>query len=177
MYHSAGEPMEKKKIPVLLLFTAAGVIFALASQSLTYVGSKACGLCHKTKSQGRQLPLWEESGHARAYVALSGENALRIAEDAVRNPSCLSCHAPLLAKDRTVGEEGVTCEVCHGPGSVYKSIRFMNDPQEAAKNGLILFNNAEAVESLCLRCHATAHGIPFAFEAAWEKIRHNRPGR
>jgi hypothetical protein len=169
--------MKKKKICALLLFSAAGFMIALASSNPAYVGSKACGLCHRTKSQGGQLRLWEESGHARANLVLRGESALRIAEDADRNPSCLSCHAPLAGKDSRFSEEGVTCEVCHGPGSVYQSIRLMNDPVEAAKNGLVVFQDMEAVRSLCLKCHRSAHGNVFDFETAWGKIRHPIPNK
>jgi len=168
--------MKIKRNVLGLSITTIVFVGLLLAQSPSYIGAKACGLCHKTKSQGRQLPLWEESAHALSRANLRSENAKRMVEDAERNPKCLSCHAPLFEKD-PVGEEGVTCEVCHGPGSVYKSIRFMNNPQEAAKNGLILFKDAEAVKSLCLRCHVNAHGFPFDFETAWEKIRHNRPGK
>src|SRR4030042_3062627 len=144
--------MKKKKIAAFLL-PAACIVFVLAAQSPTYVGSKACGLCHKTKSQGLQLPIWEESGHSRSCVALSGESARLMADDAARNAACLSCHAPLSEKEPRFKEEGVTCEAGTGPGSVYKSIRFMNDREEAAKNGLIVYKDAEAIKSLCLKCH------------------------
>lgn len=164
------------KIAAFLL-PAACIVIVLAAQSPTYVGSKACGVCHKTKSQGRQLPIWEESGHSRSRVALSGESARRMADDAARNAACLSCHAPLWEKEPRFMEEGVTCEACHGPGSVYKSIRLMSDREEAAKNGLIVFKDAEAIKLLCLKCHKDAHGIALDFESAWAKIRHPIPNK
>nr|NIO48600.1 cytochrome C554 [Candidatus Aminicenantes bacterium] len=157
-------------IGILLIF-----FISLLGQEFTYVGAGKCKICHKTEKQGRQFLLWEEKKHSKSFAALTTEEIKAKFPDAPENPECLKCHAPLFEKAAEFKEEGVTCEVCHGPGSVYKKLSIMKNREEAVKNGLILYDSAEAIKKQCLTCHDMAHEKPFDFEAAWEKVKHPIP--
>lgn len=166
---------------VLLVFMTLSLLISLASEEFTYVGAAKCKICHRTEKQGKQHPIWEESTHSKSFTALTSEQAIQTAKEAglektpAESPKCLACHAPLFEKAAELKEEGVTCEVCHGPGSAYKKLSIMKDREEAVKNGLIVYGSPEAIRKQCLNCHENAHGIAFDFEARWEKIKHPRP--
>ena len=170
----------KKTAIVFVVAASFMLLTCLFSQDLTCVGSAKCGICHKTEKQGQQLPIWENSQHAASFNALSSEKAKSIAQQSgVANPSgdpkCLKCHAPLAEKAPDIKAEGVTCEVCHGPGSEYKKLSVMKDRALAVKSGLIVYDSPEAAKKHCLTCHENAHGQSFDFTASWEKIKHNIP--
>jgi len=93
------------------------------------------------------------------------------------DPRCLKCHSPLAAKAPELKTDGVSCEVCHGPGSEYKKLSVMKDKATAVKSGLILYGSSEAIKAQCLKCHENPHGISFDFAAFWEKIKHPVPGK
>jgi mono/diheme cytochrome c family protein len=81
--------------------------------------------------------------------------------------------------------EGVQCEACHGPGSLYKSPKIMSrskfkkDPQGqrklAMEAGLVLGS-----EEVCLKCHGQKRpeghppAKPFNFQEAFKKIDHKK---
>ncbi|MBM3293227.1 MAG: cytochrome C554 [Candidatus Aminicenantes bacterium] len=171
--------MKKVVIPAV-----AGIIVILAAaavgQQFTHIGAQKCAMCHKTEKQGQQYGKWQASLHSRSHDALTSPQgaqagqAMGVAQPA-EDPKCLGCHAPLAAKAPEFKAEGVTCEVCHGPGSAYKTLSIMKNRAEAAKNGLIVYPNAEAVKAHCLTCHENAHGKSFDFAAAIEKIKHPVP--
>jgi len=48
---------------------------------------------------------------------------------------------------------------------------------EAVKNGLIAYASADDIKARCLNCHADANGKTFDFAAAWESIKHPKPGK
>jgi len=163
----------------ILLISIIGIflisIISLFSQEFTYVGAGKCKICHKTEKQGKQFPLWEERKHSKSFAPLTTEEVKEKVPDAADNPECLKCHAPLFDKAAEFKEEGVTCEVCHGPGGTYKKLSIMKSREEAVKNGLIIYESAEAIKKQCLTCHDMAHEKPFDFEAAWEKAKHPVP--
>jgi hypothetical protein len=170
------------KTLLLILIVGASLIFimSLFSQEFTYVGAGKCKICHRTEKQGRQFPIWEESKHSKSFAALSSPDAPAKAQEmGVENPAespvCLKCHAPLFEKAAEFKEEGVTCEICHGPGSAYKRLSIMKSREEAVKNGLTIYDTPEAKKKWCLTCHENAHGQSFDFEASWEKIKHPVP--
>ncbi|MBM3311747.1 MAG: cytochrome C554 [Candidatus Aminicenantes bacterium] len=171
--------MKKLIIPAAALAVIAFAA-AAASQSFTYIGASKCALCHKTEKQGQQFPKWDASKHSKSFAALSSPQAAQAATamgvaKPAEDPKCLKCHAPLADKAPELKAEGVTCEVCHGPGSAYKTLTLMKNQAEAAKNGLLVYPNAEAVKAQCLKCHENAHGKAFDFAAAVEKIKHPVP--
>jgi hypothetical protein len=167
---------------ILLTIALIGIIFisSLFSQEFTYVGADKCKVCHKSEKQGQQYPLWEAQKHSKSFQALTSDKAKEIAQSAgVENPAedakCLNCHGPLHAKAPELKGEGVTCEVCHGPGSEYKKISIMKDHAEAVKNGLADYGSPDDIKKKCLSCHENAHETTFDFEASWEKVKHPRP--
>ena len=163
---------------IAIVFISASL---LISQEFTYAGAAKCKICHKTEKQGKQFPIWEESTHAKSFATLTSEEAIQAAKDAgmesapADNPKCLNCHAPLFEKAAEIKEEGVTCEVCHGPGSAYKKLSVMKSREESVKNGLIVYESTDAIKKQCLSCHENAHGKAFDFEAKWAKIKHPVP--
>ncbi|MEW5900683.1 MAG: multiheme c-type cytochrome [Acidobacteriota bacterium] len=170
-----------KKLEILLI--ACGVIalsVVLCSQNFTYIGAAKCAICHKTEKQGQQYPIWQGSKHSQSIAALSSPDAAAKAQEAgVQNPAespqCLKCHAPLYEKAPELKAEGVTCELCHGPGSEYKKLNIMKDRALSVQNGLVVYETQEAAKKHCLTCHENAHGKNFDFAAAHEKIKHKRP--
>jgi len=168
-----------------LLFT---IYPALAQNGNSYVGTAGCGMCHKTEKQGEQLKIWQGSGHASAYETLKTEEADKIAKEkgfetkAIETEDCLKCHAvgynldaSLLGKKFKV-EDGVQCEMCHGPGSGYKKKSIMKDREKAIANGLLVYENV--AEELCITCHNAESPtyVDFVFEEMWEKMKHTVPG-
>jgi hypothetical protein len=170
----------KKLLLILMIGISLIFIMSLFSQEFTYVGAGKCQICHRTEKQGGQFPIWEESKHSKSLAALSSTDAPAKAqemgvENPLESPDCLKCHAPLFEKAVELKEEGVSCEVCHGPGSAYKKLSIMKSREEAVKNGLILYGSAEAIKKQCLTCHENAHRQSFDYEASWEKIKHPIP--
>lgn len=165
----------KKNLLILMIGVPLILIISLFSQEFTYVGAGKCKICHKTEKQGRQFPIWEELKHSKSLTPLTTEEVKAKVADAPENPKCLKCHAPLFEKAAEFKEEGVTCEVCHGPGSAYKKLKIMKSREDAVKNGLVVYESTEAIKKQCLSCHDMAHEKPFDFEAAWEKVKHPIP--
>jgi len=171
-----------KKVLVLTGLAAVVLVLAVAGQQFTYVGAQKCAMCHKSEKSGQQYPKWEASKHSKSVAALTSPQAADAAKAlGVANPvtdaKCLKCHAPLADKAADLKAEGVGCEVCHGPGSDYKTMAVMKDKAESAKKGLKLYANADAIKAQCLTCHENAHNKTFDFAAAWEKIKHAIPGK
>lgn len=170
--------MKKLFIPIGI-FTIL-ISLMLFSQEFSYIGAGKCKTCHKTEKQGKQFPIWEENQHSKSFAALSSPEASAKAQEmGVENPAesskCFKCHAPLFEKAPELKEEGITCEVCHGPGSAYKKLSIMKSREESVANGLIVYESTEAIKKHCLTCHENAHEKSFDFEAAWEKIKHPVP--
>lgn len=165
-----------KKVIVILALAAACIFTAhLFAQEFTFAGAAKCKICHRTDAQGKQHPIWEESGHSKSFQQLTTDEAKALKADAPDNPECLKCHSPLSAKAPELKEEGVTCEVCHGPGSDYKSMTVMKSLDDAVAKGLIAYASEDAIKKQCLTCHENAHDKPFDFAAAWSKIAHKKP--
>ena len=143
---------------------------------------------------------WEDSAHAKATIDLDTKKAKEYAaklkiSDPMKSDLCLSCHltAHGVSEDRLLetftGDQGIECEVCHGPGSLYleahkKKDRSMTD---LFAKGLRPLQTKEQIRQLCAQCHeadqqwdklkSSGHPqldrLPFA-EAA-KKIAHPKP--
>jgi len=172
--------MKRLTIVLGVVFVASLVLLSAADVP-TYVGAGKCRDCHKTEKQGKAFPIWEASKHAQSANALKLEDAKAAAEKAgltcppEQSPVCQKCHVPLAGTGPEVAAEGVTCEVCHGPGSLYRKLNVMVNREASVKAGLIVFASPDAIKTKCLTCHENAHGIKWDFDKAWEAVKHNRP--
>lgn len=172
---------------LVTLIAASGALFAQDDDdgpTPGYIGSETCAkLCHKTSKQGEQLRIWEESAHAKAFATLATPAALEIGKArGIANPQeadeCLVCHvtghgvSDDLKGKKFSHTEGVGCEVCHGPGSIYKKRSIMKVREEAVAAGLLLPN-----EETCLQCHNEKSPTykPFDYAKKWAQIAHPKP--
>jgi hypothetical protein len=176
-----------------LLSFVLGLCFAFvqaADPAHSFVGVKACTPCHKTEKQGKQVPIWQGSEHAKAFQTLKSPEAQKVAEKAgvkgpaVESEKCLKCHVagaglPATAFRPTfVKEDGVQCENCHGAGSDYKTIAAMKDKAKAIAAGLTPLSLKDgSAEKLCKSCHNPESPTfkSFNFKEAWPKIAHPVP--
>ena len=149
---------------LVLVFSTSGI-----AQTAKYIGAPKCKMCHNKAEKGSQYDKWAAGPHAKAMEALSAEEQ--------KNPKCLKCHSTAASVDQslvaTIGvEEGVSCESCHGPGSVYKTATIMKNQQLSLSKGMIL-----PTEEVCKKCHnsesPTFKGFNFAEYSA--KIAHPDP--
>ena len=170
--------MKKWWLPLLLVSFYFCSVSQLLCEEFSYVGAQKCKTCHRSEKRGKQYILWENSRHSKSYEVLFSDSALeeakkqKLEKHPSESPKCLKCHAPLYEKALEFKSEGVTCEICHGPGSAYKKVKIMKNREEAEKNGLITYDSAEAIKTKCLKCHGAE---TFDFDASWEKIKHPIP--
>lgn len=155
----------------LILLVCLGFFLGNASlaQDFEYIGAAKCKMCHNSPTKGQQYKKWKESKHSKAMEVLSDTEA--------KNPKCIKCHSTAASVDKgliatlTV-DEGVSCESCHGPGSVYKNMKIMKDRELGLKNGLIV-----PTEKTCKKCHneESPNYKGFDFIKYKEKIAHPMP--
>jgi len=134
-----------------LMLTTLCVLFLFSlvyNQKATYVGAKNCKGCHIGPKNSNVYEKWEKAVHAKAFETLK-------AKGEEKNPRCLKCHVTgfndggyKLGSTNARDFEGVQCESCHGPGSLYKDIRHMKDELAAVENGLMI-----PIDALCIKCH------------------------
>jgi excinuclease UvrABC ATPase subunit len=180
-------------IPLLFVFFISFVFFTAytnapisISDTHKYVGVSKCAICHKGDAKGRQLEIWQDSKHSKAFVNLQTPEADKIAQDkgfktpAAETPQCIKCH--VLGKDIDPAEledsfdktQGVQCETCHGPGSDYKSLTVMKDKQKAIDAGLIIHTDGA---EFCKTCHNPDSPTykEFDYDTFWAQIKHTDP--
>ena len=196
-------------LAVLALLLAGAFTLSVAPEARAkgaeFVGVKECGKCHKKDKEGKQLGIWEESKHSKAFENLGSAKAKERAKKVGVNSNpqeseaCLICHvtgygAPESQFSKKFAmEDGVQCESCHGAGSEYKSKKIMKqitDERGAGKKGKS--PTAEKVgltipgETDCKVCHApeiqrngktfkNPSYEEFKFKERWEKIKHPVP--
>lgn len=175
-----------RKFAAILTLTAFALV-AFASTGVAgdhaYVGVKSCGMCHKKDADGNQLGKWTDGPHSKAFATLGTDAAKEAAAAAglEGNPQeldeCLSCHvtghgvaAEMLGK--TLVEDGVGCESCHGAGKDYKKKSVMQDREASIAAGMVV-----PTEETCVQCHndksPTFKG--FDFDEYVAKIAHPKP--
>lgn len=118
----------------------------------TFIGAKRCSSCH-FKEQVK----WKASGHSKAFELLPDKYQ--------KDQTCLKCHTTGLGeasgfKDKasTPDLAGVTCEICHGPGSEHEKIckpllnvkELSAEQTKAAKDSIWLMTP----KNVCVECHA-----------------------
>ncbi|MBD3275123.1 MAG: hypothetical protein GF372_07420, partial [Candidatus Marinimicrobia bacterium] len=181
----------KRSASILLLSTFVIGLFAYSSfaqrnQDRIYVGEETCRECHHMSGDREQFNPWRLSKHAKAYATLAMPEALEIARlsgvavDPFESPICLGCHVTASdvedwERDDTFHmQDGVQCELCHGPGSEYMNAKTMMNPEAAKAAGL-----RYPQEEDCLVCHkekgshvAVLDVKKFVYEEALKQIAH-----
>ncbi len=176
-------------LPLLLIFNIVLVASGQEKKEFKFIGASGCKVCHMTKKSGAAYKIWKDSKHAQAYATLASEHAKAIAkekgiEDPQKSGECLSCHltaygveANLLGAKYKI-EDGVGCETCHGPGSIYKSRKvkkgIVAGTVDPASVGLI-----KSSEEDCKHCHneKSPSYKEFNFKEAYSKIAHTKPDK
>ncbi len=154
----------REAVALLVLLAGAAIPATplMAQTANSYIGVKACGLCHKAAATGNQLGQWEKTKHAQAYATLTTAQANDIAKakglakPAAESPECLECHAITdtpVAGSKMDPKEGVQCERCHGPGSAYKGMAVMKDRGKSIAAGMTEYADKAAIEAQCRKCH------------------------
>ncbi|MFB3777403.1 MAG: multiheme c-type cytochrome [Bryobacteraceae bacterium] len=173
-----------------LLLVAFAALYG-ASKKPVYLGARACGGCHTGVAMGNQYSLWLKSKHSQAYAALAKPESKRIAQisglrqEPQQAPICLGCHATAFnaegweKDDDFRTEDGVQCELCHGPGSEYAVEEVMRAPEAARRAGLRM-----PTEQDCMNCHmekgshvAVLKSPQIDIKKAWRDIAHPLPGK
>ena len=151
----------------------------------TYVGSDACIKCHTDPEKGNQYVSWVQSRHGLAYWRLATDWAKLLARfrpyykdmtEPIKEDRCLLCHVTaaqdpgaIFGKTYRI-EEGVGCETCHGPGSLYLDPDVMTDRKKFLAAGGIVPN-----EETCTKCHRRPENFNYT---EWvKKIDHKNPNR
>lgn len=131
---------------ILFLFGLIALFsVGVSAQDFKYIGATKCKMCHNKPDKGSQFDKWSAGPHAKAFQALKG--------DEQTNATCLKCHSTAGSVDKGLlagikADEGVSCESCHGPGSMYKTAAIMKNKQLALTKGL-----TEPTEATCKACH------------------------
>ena len=119
--------------------------------------------CTNANCHGDEASWWNGDPHKRTADAyLEGDEdfsqlALSVGVDPNSpgsiNPACFNCHGTVLSGAETEEVEyGVSCESCHGPGSLY------NDPhqesyQAGVQNGMADLRSLDVRAQMCVSCH------------------------
>lgn len=177
-------------MPALLaaaLFTAVALVRvetpATAEEGAApeFISQKDCKKCHFQEHKS-----WKKTVHAAALEALKpGERAeaktkagLDPAKDFTKDAACLACHVTGYGKaggypelkdawseDETKNakdNEGVGCESCHGPGSLYSAHK--KDHEDYKREDIVKMGmQAPVTADNCTGCHK-AEGNPTAGE-------------
>lgn len=165
-----------------------------AQKVANYVGITKCRACHMSAAKGAQYKIWQEGPHARAIETLGTDAAKETAKkagvegDPQQAGECLICHQTaygvsedFIDKGFKMGN-GVECESCHGPGSLYRVASVMNAKKYAADPEGILAQWIELglvvpTEKNCVTCHNENSPTykEFNFEEFFAKIQHTNP--
>ena len=158
-------------LSVALVLSLSFVLTAAGTPA--YIGASKCKMCHNSKAKGEQFNKWKAEDHSKAFETLKNDASKTIAKkmgiaDATADPKCLKCHIT----DASIKDDGVSCESCHGPGSLYKHPATMRNKVESMKLGLV-----DPDEKVCLKCHNTESPTykKFVFKEALPKVSHPNP--
>ena len=149
---------------------ATKVPAAGAAKAAEYVGSAKCKMCH-----GKQHKAWLETPHAIALASLqkmdekvaaemAAKFKVEIKGSAVQTAGCVGCHVtgyqlaggyPAADSAKAAAVSGVSCESCHGPGSLHVAA-----PMADKKK----FTNKSVTAKMCTQCHTPVASPAFKFE-------------
>ena len=141
-----------------------------ADKAAEYVGANKCKMCHM-----KQHKAWLETKHANALIGLqkadpkvaadmAAKLKVEISGSPAKTDGCVSCHVtgfhlaggyPAADSTKTAAVSNVTCESCHGPGSLHVAA-----PMAEKKK----FINKAVTANLCTQCHTAATSPAFKFD-------------
>ena len=171
--------LKKTLFIALVALLGSGTLMA---QNFKYIGAPKCKMCHNKPPKGEQYNKWMEGPHAGAMKTLSNEQSKEIAKakgiaDPTTDPACIKCHSTVGGIDAKLVagikiDEGVSCESCHGPGSMYKGASVMKNQKIALTKGMIL-----PTEEVCKTCHNEESPTykPFNYAEKAAQIAHPDP--
>jgi hypothetical protein len=154
-----------------------------------YVGVSVCADCH-TESTGDfdkgAVQVWRSHFHAQAYKTLQRDYTKEIAsrtrgvDDPANDWRCVKCHqtaygaGPEQTASSYRAEEGVGCEVCHGPGSAYAEEDHGPDVANREAMGFRVLRDLSDRREVCTSCHnkASPTFIGFDLREFSRKIAH-----
>jgi hypothetical protein len=180
---------------ILAIVAAGAIIAVLVSDNIAqdekpaYGGVATCKACHMTTKSGAAFKKWQAGPHSKAFETLKNAQSKEIAakmgiDDPTTADACLKCHVTAHGVDASlIGpkfsiEEGVSCEACHGPGSLYKSRKVMQDITDGKVDGATL-GLIEPTEEVCVSCHNEESPTykKFDFAVRVKEIAHPRPDK
>ena len=144
-----------------------------------YVGVSVCADCH-TESTGDfdkgAVQVWRSHFHAQAHKTLQRDYTKQIAsrtrgiEDPANDWRCVKCHqaafgaGPKQTASTYRAEEGVGCEVCHGPGSAYAEEDHGPDVPNREAMGFRVLRDLSDRREVCTSCHNNASPTFIGFD-------------
>lgn len=158
---------------VVSITGGAGNYVQAGEEEPGYIAAKGCKKCHF-----KQHKDWKKSNLAKSFNHLkAGESAdakkaggMDPNKDYTKDPSCLKCHTtgygtktgyPAVVEGKAWTEEetaraakfeGVQCEACHGPGSLYSKYKKGNKEFKRADIAKLGAHSPLKAEH-CTKCH------------------------
>ncbi|HEB88920.1 MAG TPA: hypothetical protein ENI85_05055 [Deltaproteobacteria bacterium] len=133
-----------------------------------YVGVRVCAECH-AESTGDfdkgAYQVWQNHFHSQAFKSLQRDYTRQIAsrvrgiDDPTTDWRCVKCHQTAFGADPEQiapsyrPEDGVGCEVCHGPGSAYAEEDHGPDVPNREAMGFRVLRNLSDRREVCTSCH------------------------
>ncbi len=167
--------MKTLAIVTIVLAGAAVAQEPTTNQPGFYVGVTSCvnSGCHgstqplnATRILQNEFYTWLNSDrHAQAYNVLFDERSARIVKNmrlkrrAYEEKLCLDCHTTNVPANQVAGtidvEDGVQCEVCHGPASGWRAQHAEEGwtHAQSVERGMIDLDNLAVRAHTCHRCH------------------------
>lgn len=178
--------MRTNKMLILLFSSFLAVMLSSSAYAAKayYVGYKKCGGCHKSQKES-----WLDTKHAKAFESLKPNEAAKAKKKAKLDPKkdytkddkCIGCHVTGYKERRGYSDRmsktkaryyiGVTCEECHGPGSLYRKLhrkagkKFKRTKKSSPRKILERRGQILEFEDACNSCHMNYEGSP------WKKAR------
>lgn len=171
-------------LAVVFMLTATTVEAQKKAKKPKYVGYKKCGGCHVDERDS-----WLDTSHAKTFDLLKPkirEEAKKKADldpdkDYSEDEKCLPCHTTgygesggykkNLSEKKAKFLQGVTCEMCHGKGSLYRLMHrkagnlFKKKGKAVPRKVLVKTGQNFDYEEACAVCHLNYEGSP------WEKAK------
>ncbi len=154
-----------------------------------YQGPGVCRECHLEPTGDFHLGasvVWQRHVHSQAFQSLKREYTKEIArrtrgvDDPVNDWRCVKCHTTAYGAPESQiapsysNEDGVTCEVCHGPSSRWAKVDHGPDVPNREAMGFRILRNLDQRRVVCTSCHnpASPTYVPFNLREFSRDIAH-----